>query len=772
MECSACDSAVSTAPTTPDIREDQHLRNGNGCSSILRDNSLSINSENQFMEDFDTYWDELGDRLSISQTVDDSIMREMVKAVCEEAKEKIASKEREIYLLNSKLNKYKNTDIDVKLPNFAVIDDEITRAVLRLRRGLMEAGLDLCYQAQFEKFRASLEEQIQALKGEVEQEKIDALNSVLNFSFEQINHIFGVLKSVIFENQWEHELQKEVSSIVFRSYFEGFYEEFESKLQEKLGAWKLVLQELNILREELNSISKSLLESDMATASVKVKDHDTTTVAGTDKTLSENEMANLEVYLKHMSKEETIDYFKGEITKMRRQHETAMHERTEELFKLKRDLLKVRNSAPLRKDKDFEYVKQRLPEVIVKLDEVMLKEVKLRVSCADKVEEIRRLEGRINQLVHENRNLKDLVEDTRKSQSLLDEGVIDQIAKLSVETEALKGRIDCLLSENSNLRDLLENTRKVQSLSEEQLLGKIKDLSAEIEDLQVLSEVGTTVNQTVLAEILYGSRCKFEDQKIKSIITEQKLGKEKPSVGIDQEMQKLNEITSVYLGENEKFTIETGSRLAIQNRKIEIIIGDIETLREKLKTQFDSTSDSKREIELTKNRLHEALVLAARYEMELEKQRDLIDRNRKENQTVSSLLLRKEKEGKMVLDFISHFTEKILAEFRECENKLQQSIKSSENRLRTLVSEFGTLVQQFSQSRQNELVFKQLLEIRTSNLAKAEAEVDLLGDEVDALTSLLGKLYIALDHYSPVFVHYPGVMEILKLIKKELQGEI
>lgn len=36
-------------------------------------------------------------------------------------------------------------------------------------------------------------------------------------------------------------------------------------------------------------------------------------------------------------------------------------------------------------------------------------------------------------------------------------------------------------------------------------------------------------------------------------------------------------------------------------------------------------------------------------------------------------------------------------------------------------------------------------------------QVDLLGDEVDALLRLLEKIYIALDHYSPVLKHYPGV---------------
>ncbi|GJM95157.1 hypothetical protein PR202_ga11865 [Eleusine coracana subsp. coracana] len=49
--------------------------------------------------------------------------------------------------------------------------------------------------------------------------------------------------------------------------------------------------------------------------------------------------------------------------------------------------------------------------------------------------------------------------------------------------------------------------------------------------------------------------------------------------------------------------------------------------------------------------------------------------------------------------------------------------------------------------------------------------VDVLGDEVDTLLSVLGKIYIALDHYSPVLKHYPGVIDILRIVQKVLQGE-
>ncbi|TVU16646.1 hypothetical protein EJB05_40221, partial [Eragrostis curvula] len=51
---------------------------------------------------------------------------------------------------------------------------------------------------------------------------------------------------------------------------------------------------------------------------------------------------------------------------------------------------------------------------------------------------------------------------------------------------------------------------------------------------------------------------------------------------------------------------------------------------------------------------------------------------------------------------------------------------------------------------------------------KAEAEVDVLGDEVEFLVRLLRMTYRALDHYSPVLQHYRGLKEMLCLLGEEL----
>ncbi|RLM74929.1 hypothetical protein C2845_PM15G14780 [Panicum miliaceum] len=57
---------------------------------------------------------------------------------------------------------------------------------------------------------------------------------------------------------------------------------------------------------------------------------------------------------------------------------------------------------------------------------------------------------------------------------------------------------------------------------------------------------------------------------------------------------------------------------------------------------------------------------------------------------------------------------------------------------------------------------------RCCDLQIAEAEVDLLGDEVELLLGLLSKTYKSLDHYSPILQHYLGIRETLSMLGKEL----
>ncbi|KAK1369084.1 hypothetical protein POM88_035176 [Heracleum sosnowskyi] len=94
-------------------------------------------------------------------------------------------------------------------------------------------------------------------------------------------------------------------------------------------------------------------------------------------------------------------------------------------------------------------------------------------------------------------------------------------------------------------------------------------------------------------------------------------------------------------------------------------------------------------------------------------------------------------------------------------NKLQKTFDApSELGTKRLVnskSQLDSLVEKASILTKLGMQYKQLLEKRCPDLKMAEVEVDLLGNEVEELLSLLAKIYITLDHYTPVLQHYPRV---------------
>ncbi|ESR49554.1 hypothetical protein CICLE_v10034000mg [Citrus x clementina] len=93
-----------------------------------------------------------------------------------------------------------------------------------------------------------------------------------------------------------------------------------------------------------------------------------------------------------------------------------------------------------------------------------------------------------------------------------------------------------------------------------------------------------------------------------------------------------------------------------------------------------------------------------------------------------------------------------------------------------MTHQLDLLVELVSSVQKRELLYRTTFIRRSKNLQKAETEVDLLGDQVDALIGLLEKIYTTLHQHSPILQQHfevsNDVSEILKLIHKELIGEI
>ncbi|XP_008796779.3 WPP domain-associated protein-like [Phoenix dactylifera] len=825
--------------------------------------------EKFLLDDLDSYWDEINDRLSISRMVSDSVIKGIVNAVVEEAAEKIASKDAEIATLNEMLQSCKSDAAPSKrlasvvmLPKPSAIKVEIEKTKSELNQSYSDVSTDLNYAKHLGRIKIVAEEQLHKLQ-EVLQDlkasnchgridvgymdsgmfgilpkvkadeklleidgRIDGLKVMLASGYEQINDIFYLMKTSMWEQQWEHEFQKEISNLMMQNYIRGLQDEFETKLYEQRGlintlikSWQEKVAELATVREELDDISKSLWSSENSHESfeecsvAKGKEHFPGKVLGNYRFPSHSEENGtimmeksedsgkvvLEVVelsqLKHMTMEELVSYFKTEITKMRRQHESALQEKTEELFRFKREFLKEKGSSPFRKDKDSELLKKKIPEVILKLNEILLEKEKLP-PFHDDHDELCRLKERIDCLFSENQSLRGLLLDKRKEVKHLSSQVSDAASQMSLHSSVEANCLKQIMKFKGDLEDIKMEISIRHELYNVILRELISEHQCSMEDIKIetvsLQEIDSVLIKGVAWDAMSAINPTISKYyKEKASLETKFLEKDKAlRLEIDENRklkQRMASLSSV-MKEKEKLAIEIGSTLTQQKEQFDLAHQELSLLRDQVCKQEILISDFKKESYSMQSRLNEALQQIHQYELDINKlneklksatdafkeegkQKAMLHHIIEEKQKSLSLSDTKGRDQAKQLDHIVVTAMELSKAVVGFESRSAEKIKRTKSRLNMLSHQFKPLVKEAILLNKKEFWYKQMLEIRCSNLQKAEAEVDLLGDEVDALLGLLGKIYVALDHYSPVLQHYPGVMEILKLVQRELKGE-
>ncbi|XP_077243870.1 WPP domain-associated protein-like [Tasmannia lanceolata] len=458
----------------------------------------SSHYETFLVEEMDSYLADIDTRLIVSRMVNDSVVKGIVNAVSEEAAEKISSKETEVALLNGKLRCYESdefrdkdcgsssaTSIELEKMNLDVILDSggqwnhIEEHLTNLKiaaegqsRRLKEEIEEIRGFSSVSKMNMGAIQQGKIAEKCVEtEESIDTLKDIIRSVNKEIDSIVLFSKASLYEWKWEQEFQEEVKNIVFQSYTRSIQKEFEAKLLKQgvraLGSQNKKVSELSSLRQELDVISRSLFSPEMG----KLQSHgsheltdewtngerkdrihrkvpstalrDENSIAATAKSdLSENKTDRVtESQLKRMAKDELISYFKSEMTNLKRNHELTVQELTEDYFSLKREFLKEKGSSHLRKDRDLDALRKKIPEVIIKLDDILVENEKLPAICDD-YENICSLNDRVENLLSENQCLRGLLADKTKAVKHLSSQVSDAADKMSnhssVEVNLLK----------------------------------------------------------------------------------------------------------------------------------------------------------------------------------------------------------------------------------------------------------------------------------------------------------------------------------------------
>lgn len=689
------------------------------------------------LKGLDSYLEDIDDRLTISRMVSDSVIKGMVEAIEKMAEEKITAKESEIAWMKSKMCFVESGD-----------EESETTTEISNDRGELDSLL-----------KASLEEtgRFQQLGGQIS---------------ERINEIMDVKKKL-------NSILKSLPGSEFGLISHG--------------------------SGDMDHLNNKLFSSHVSTSS-------SFWVENGDSEVSKNGMPETWdiAQLNHLDIDGLVTHFNSIITKMKRDHESQVQKMTEDYFSLKREYFKEKGfSLPPRKDKDLEIVRKRIPEVMVKLDDILEENEKMLKFSKD-TRTITSLKDKVDGLLLENHQLRKLLSNKKK-----------EISKLTLQVSSVEGNFKKLMGDLESAAEdadievflhqevygclLRELTLYESSKSEELAVVFVgtEDAKAtkecDIEDSDVELLITQGISEVMFREsvmeskvIIDGMIKKYLDECAKRTTFHSKsLERERELKLLTEEQESLKQkVDSLEAALEEKVELveELTTELEKERNQCEIASCQIDKLKSHVACLQSSLDSRDGEVDVIKGKLVEALnqVEVSKLERnkvkrEFERMSEKLSVANKErhtfhamaqkNQVDMEILESAKNEQNKLMQSVIGLIMRLSRGFAEFESKVAEDIKWKSLRLEKNNSLMPSLLKKNNILRRSLSIYKQKLERKCADLQTAETEVDLLGDQVETLFNLLEKIYIALDHYSPILQHYPGIVEVLKLIRRELNGE-
>lgn len=799
-------------------------------SSSLQVNGVLKENENpdvDFLEDLDSYWEDINDRLTISRVVSDSIIRGMVTAIESDAAEKIAQKDLELSKIRETLLLYHVGSEENESSESRLVHDELTQGSSsslkkKARKQLLMLVEELTNLREYIHINGSgatvddslgLDSSPHETRSKTVDKMLDSLKSILETVLKRKNDM-----ELPSSWQQEHDFQKEIESAVVTSVLRSLKDEYEQRLLDQKaefgGNRSLILgniKEITGLRQELEAIRKSFLDHENGDEAGEVGDRKRVEQLHRKMSGSLNSVSSVwengkheesstglipehNETLRHMSPDEMINHFKIEMNKMKRDHDYKIQELTEQCFTFKRKYLNLTERGSFSfvgKDKELGALKKKIPFVISKLDKILMEDEKL-VSEGKNDAGLKR---QLDSLLLENRQLKDSLSDAAEKMSQLSQAEADHqelIRKLETDVEDSRneasiyedvygcfvtefvGQIKCTKQETDLEHSML---REAYELLLEDLARKEARKSKEdFEDSCVKS-----VMMEECCSVIYKEAVKEAHKKIVELnlhVTEKEGTLRSEMVDKERLKEEIHRLGCL-VKEKENLVQTAENNLATERKKIEVVSQQINDLQSQVERQETEIQDkiealsvvSARELEKVKG--YETKISSLREELELAREslKEMKDEKRKTEEKLSETKAEKETLKKQLVSLDLVVPPQLIKGFDILEGLIAEKTQKTNSRLKNMQSQLSDLSHQINEVKGKASTYKQRLEKKCCDLKKAEAEVDLLGDEVETLLDLLEKIYIALDHYSPILKHYPGIIEILRLVRRELSGE-
>lgn len=324
----------------------------------------------------------------------------------------------------------------------------------------------------------------------------------------------------------------------------------DSEFQE-LELMKKWCDELTVIKDQLGDILEFFPSSELGAHIANTGANFKVTVPNSEERIKEIFSALLN--LDNKKREDLISYFKEEITKMKREHDLLLQQKTEEVFVLKRELLKEKGSSnPLQS----ENLRKKISKLVAKLEGISSE----KESSATRVSE--------------NHNNLSLVNEQEVKISALEE-------------------------ENQRLRNIVAEKEK------EWKANTLIHLNFE-ENILIESEISEEVKKTVFREM-------FEEfgSKIQGDISCFEARKDKEVCIAKEENEKLKQmVDSLWkqAEEKDKFTCEVEHKFMLLSSKFNLFKEQFNKLEEKVKEQDLYISNSNTDLDAISSKMEQILV--------------------------------------------------------------------------------------------------------------------------------------------------------------------
>lgn len=615
--------------------------------------------ENTILEDMDSYWDDLSTYLIVSRMVNDAVIKGIVNAVTQDAAADISSKEAEMEDLSERLRFY---EFDVKKGSKFVspimherifMEKKYKKHLLCLKASTVEQLQNLKNELECLRSFTDMEntnmcsENVWSCCKDKVAENLERMEEGLHEFMESISsihqendEILCFFNNLLYEQTYMWDIQKDLSGIIVQNRINELQEAFNTKLQidndnytnQKNSCLKRCV-ELRSLRNELDTLSKTLFNSDIGDL-MSYHGHENAEwntddrredfyrkalgnhlpyssykqdIAADQSEKSKKSMLKIleSPHLSHMKKEEFFSYLKNEVMKMNMNHEVALQQKTEELFKAKRQLLKIKDSMSLKKDSELEILRKKIPEFLLKLDNVITSNT---FSAEKYLAKSSDFKDQNDNLICENQYLRDLLAVKEK------------------EIKSLLARSSEPANENSNH---ITQFRGMECMKlEADLREKVHTivLSESIGELHCHSELyrmEVNFNHEIYSIILQGY-CEDVRSAFNAIIT-QKNGELCFEVEKANKLKNSIESLSKLMEKRESSIQEAELKLVQQKDETQVIYAELCKFKEKVGAQEKLISKIKNDCDVLNIKLQEANKYVEFYKKERSKVDDILN---------------------------------------------------------------------------------------------------------------------------------------------------